>query len=99
MKPVNKNVSKKIALNEAYHNKYIRNMSYTTNVDQSAYLKYFDEVSEKWIDDIETSNPDIIVETRTLDPKDKNKRGSRSSRNSFLADSGAQVSMVNHSLV
>ena len=53
-------------------NKSIKNMSYSTNVDQSTYLKYFDEVSKKWIDDIETSNPDIIVETRTIDPKDKN---------------------------
>ena len=25
MKPVNKNISKKVALNEAYHNKYIKN--------------------------------------------------------------------------
>ena len=74
-------------------------MSYIPDIDQSAYLKFFDKITNEWKDDIHTDNPDIMIETRTIDPRKKNKRGGSSSRDLFLADSGAQVSMVNYSLV
>ena len=41
IKPANKNVSRKIAFNEAVHDKSIKNMSYVQDIDQSAYLKFF----------------------------------------------------------
>ena len=99
MKPAKRNNPKKVSCNETTHDKSVKNMSYIPDIDQSAYLKFFDKLTNEWRDDIHTDKTDIMIETQTIDPRRKNKRGESSLRDLFLAESGAQVTMVNYNLV
>ena len=70
MKPIKKDNRKQVNCGE----KLIRNMLHYNGLDQSAYLKYFDKITEEWVDDNKTDNPDILVETRSINPRNKNER-------------------------
>ena len=58
MKPAKESKPNKVQFNTT---KTVRNISYEPNIDQSAYLKFFDGLTNEWKDDIYTDNPDVMI--------------------------------------